>query len=140
MFAGFRPAECAQGGRLMVEQRAPPPVERPDRGNPRRCASQLAAEMLQHPGRDDLDRIERAAGQFEEADLEGERQPVQHGPPSPDGRKLVFTQREEMLDFHRRQSVGKSFLAEISMFPSAHPRDPPQPAGHVARRAVPSAR
>ena len=98
MFAGFRPAERVQGGRLMVEQRAPPPVERPDRGNPRRCTSQLAAEMFQHPGRDDLDRIERAAGHFEEADLKGERQPVQHGPPSSDGRKLVFAQREEVLD------------------------------------------
>ena len=106
----------------MVEQRAPPPVERPDRGNPRRCTSQLAAEMFQHPGRDDLDRIKRAAGHFEEADLKGERQPVQHGPPSSDGRKLVFAQREEVLDLHRRQSVGKSLLAEISMFPSAHPR------------------
>ena len=41
---------------------------------------------------------------------------------SPDGRKLVFAQREEVLDLHRRQSVGKSLLAEISMFPSAHPR------------------
>jgi hypothetical protein len=30
MFAGFRPAERVQGGRLMVEQRALPPVERPD--------------------------------------------------------------------------------------------------------------
>jgi hypothetical protein len=29
--------------------------------------------MFQHPGRDDLDRIERAAGHFEEADLKGER-------------------------------------------------------------------
>jgi hypothetical protein len=37
-------------------------------------------------------------------------------------RKLVFAQREEVLDLHRRQSVGKSLLAEISMFPSAHPR------------------
>jgi hypothetical protein len=77
--------------------------------------------MFQHPGRDDLDRIERAAGHFEEADLKGERQPVQHGPPLSDGRKLVFAQREEVLDLHRRQSVGKSLLAEMSMFPSAHP-------------------
>jgi hypothetical protein len=57
MFTGFDPAERVQGGRLMLEQRAPPPVERSDRGNPRRCTSQLAAEMLQHLGRDDLDRI-----------------------------------------------------------------------------------
>jgi hypothetical protein len=49
MFAGFRPAERVQGGRLMVEQRAPPQVERPDRGNPRRCTSQLAAEMSSPP-------------------------------------------------------------------------------------------
>jgi hypothetical protein len=52
MVARFPAAERKQGGRLMVEQRAPPPVKRPDRGDPRRWTPQLAAEMLQHPGRD----------------------------------------------------------------------------------------
>ena len=52
MLARLRPAEREQSSRLMVEQRASPPVERPDRGNPRRRASELAAEMLQHPGRE----------------------------------------------------------------------------------------
>ena len=140
MLARLRSAERGEGSRLMVEQRASPPVERPDRGNPRRCASELAAEMLQHPGRDDLDRIQRPAGHLEEADLKGERQPVQHPPPSPDGGKLVFAEREEMFDLHRRQGVGESFLAEIPMFPSAHPRALRNRPGASLAATVPSAR
>jgi hypothetical protein len=77
MLARLGPAKRGESGRLMVEQGASPPVERPDRGQSRRRESELAAEMLQHSGRDDLDRIERPAGHLEEADLDGERQPVQ---------------------------------------------------------------
>ena len=43
-----------------------------------------AAESLQSLGHSmvrDLDRIQRPAGHLEEADLESERQPIQHGPP-----------------------------------------------------------
>lgn len=43
MLARLRAAERGEGSRLVVEQRAPPPVERPDRGQPRRRASELAA-------------------------------------------------------------------------------------------------
>ena len=140
MFARLRPAEREQGSRLMIEQRASPPVERTDRSNPRRRASQLAAEMLQHPGRDDLYRIERAAGHLEEADMEGERQPVQHSPAATDGGKLVLTQREEVLGLHRRQRVGKSVPAEIAMLPSAHPRALSNRTGAPLTAALPSAR
>ena len=98
MFAGFPTAEHEQGGCLMIEQGALPPVKRPDGGNPRRGASELAAEMLKHPGRDDLDRIERAAGHLQKTDLEREGQPVQHPTPAPDGGKLVCAESEEMLD------------------------------------------
>src|SRR5262245_27372569 len=102
MLARLCPAKRGESGRLMIEQGAPPPVERPDRGQPPR-ASELAAEMLQHSGRDDLDRIECPAGHLEEADLEGKRQPVQYPPPAPDGRELVFAEREEILDLQCRQ-------------------------------------
>jgi hypothetical protein len=46
--------------RLMVEQRAAAAIEGPDRGDPWRRTGQLVAEMVEHSGRDDLDRIERA--------------------------------------------------------------------------------
>jgi hypothetical protein len=122
MLARLRAAQRGEGGRLMVEQGAPPPVERPDRGQPRRCASELAAKMLQHAGRNDLDRIECPAGHLEKADLERERQPVQHPPPSPDSGVLLLAEREEMLDLDCRQGVGEPFSAEIAVLPSAHPR------------------
>jgi hypothetical protein len=44
-----------------------------------------------------------------------------------------------MLDLHRRQSIGKSFLAEISMLPSAHPRAP-RNRPDTSPGAAPSAR
>ena len=96
--------------------------------------------MLQHPGRNDLDRIERPAGHLEEADLESERQPVQHPPPSPDGGKLLFSQREKVLDLYRRQGIGESFLTEISMLPPAHPRALRSRPVTSPGAAVPSAR
>jgi len=101
MLARFRSAERAERGRLMVKQCASPPIKRPNRGNPRRGASELAAEMFQHSGWDNLDRIERPAGHLEEADLKAERQPVPHPPPSADGGKLVLAEREELFDLHR---------------------------------------
>jgi hypothetical protein len=48
----------------------------------------LTAEMLRTPAG------MRSAGHLEEPDLESERQPVQHPPPSPDGCKLAFFQAE----------------------------------------------
>ena len=88
----------------------------------RRCTSELAAKMLQHAGRNDLDRIECPAGHLEEADLERERQPVQHPPPTPDSGGLLLAEREEMLDLDCRQGVGEPFSAEMAVLPSAHPR------------------
>jgi hypothetical protein len=43
MLARLGPAERSESSRLMIEQSAPSPVERPDRGQPRRYTSELTA-------------------------------------------------------------------------------------------------
>jgi hypothetical protein len=50
MIARLRAAERGEGGRLMVVQGAAAPVERPDRGEPRRRATELAPEISSTPG------------------------------------------------------------------------------------------
>ena len=113
--------------RLMVEQRAAAAIEGADRGDPRWRAGQLMAEMVEHGGRDDLDRVERGAGHLEEADLQRERQPVERPPALTDQDQLVLAQREEMLDLDGRQGCRKPLVAEITLLPAAH-------AGILGRR------
>jgi hypothetical protein len=66
---------------MMLEQGpGAPAIERPDRGDPRRHAIEVPAEMIEDPRGNELNGIEGTAGHPEEADLEGERQPVQGSP------------------------------------------------------------
>ena len=63
---------------MMLEQGpGAPAIERPDRGDPRRHAIEVPAEMIEDPRGNELNRVEGTAGHLEEPDLEGERQPVQ---------------------------------------------------------------
>lgn len=73
--------------------------------------------MIEDPRRNELHGVERPAGHFEEADLQGEGQPVQGAPPLPNRGKLVRVEREEILDLECRQRLGKPFLTEITMLP-----------------------
>lgn len=95
-----------------------PAIERPDRGNPRRRAIDLPANMIEDLRWDQLHRIECPAGQLEKTDLQGERQPVQRSTAFPDRGKLILVEREEVLDLERGQRLGEALLAEISMLPS----------------------
>ena len=51
-------------------------IECPQRGNPRRHAIELPAEMIEDRRRNEFDGGECSAGHLKEPDLEGERQPV----------------------------------------------------------------
>ena len=86
-FAASEQPECR--GMVLEQGPATPAIERPDRGNPRRHAIELAAEMIEDLRRNELHGVERSAGHLEETDLEGERQPVQRGPASPNGDKFL---------------------------------------------------
>ena len=99
----FAAPEQPEGRGMMLEQgTAAPAIEGPDRGDPGRHAVELPAEMVEDPRRNELHGVERSAGQFEEADLQGEGQPVQGTPPLPNRGKLVLIEREEMRDLERR--------------------------------------
>jgi hypothetical protein len=114
----FTASEQSERRGVVLEQGSKTPaIERPDRGNPRRRAIDLPAEMIEDLRRYQLDRVERPAGQLEKADLQGERQPVQRSAAFPDRSKLIFIEREKVLDLERRQRLGKSLLAEVSMLP-----------------------
>ena len=78
----------------MVLEQGPsaPGIERPDRGDPRRLAIELPAEMGEDVRRNALDGVERVAGHFEEADLQPERHPVQGAPAFPDVGKLLLVE------------------------------------------------
>src|SRR5271165_976644 len=87
---------------MMLEQGPmTPAIECPDRGNLRRHAIQLPAEMIEDLRRNELHGVERSAGYFEEPDLEGERQAVQRAPPFPNRGKFALVESEEMLDLER---------------------------------------
>jgi hypothetical protein len=105
---------------MVLEQGSKTPaIERPDRGNPRRRAIDLPAKMIEDLRWYQLHRVERPAGQLEKADLQGERQPVQRSTAFSDRGKLIFIEREEVLDLERGQRLGKAVLAEVSMLPSS---------------------
>ena len=83
----------------MLEQDPPAPaIEGPDRGDARRLAAELPAEVSEDVRRDALDGVERVAGHLEEADLQRERHLVQGAPALPDAGKLLLVEREEVLD------------------------------------------
>jgi hypothetical protein len=87
---------------MVLEQGpATPTVERPDRGNPRWHAIELAAEMIEDLRRNELHGVERSAGHLEETDVESERQPVQRAAPFPNRGKFTLVEREEVLDLER---------------------------------------
>ena len=87
---------------MVLEQGpATPAVERPDRGNPRWHAIELAAKMIEDLRRNELHRVERSAGHLEETDVESERQPVQGAAPFPNRGKFTLVEREEVLDLER---------------------------------------
>jgi hypothetical protein len=98
-FAAFEQPECR--GMVLEPSPATPAVERPDRGNPRWHAIELAAEMIEDLRRNELHRVERSAGHLEETDLKGERQPVQGAAPFPNRGKFTLVEREEVLDLER---------------------------------------
>src|SRR5271169_7072973 len=95
-FAAFEQPECR--GMVLEQGPATPTVERPDRGNPRWHAIELAAEMIEDLRRNELHGVERSAGHLEETDLEGERQLVQGAAPFPNRRKFTLVERKEVLD------------------------------------------
>ena len=74
-------------------------IERPDRGDPRRLAIELPAEVGEDVRRNALDGVERGAGHLEEADLQRERHAVQGAPAFPDFDKFLLVEREEVFDF-----------------------------------------
>src|SRR6516162_849937 len=61
-----------------------PAIECPDRGDPRRYAIYLSAEVIENLRRYQLHRVERSAGYLEKADLQGKRQSVQGSAALPD--------------------------------------------------------
>ena len=87
---GADPLEPEQLGShlLMLEQRPPAPVEGTDRGEPRRGLVELAAEMGEHGLRQDLDRVQQPPRHLQEADVEGQREPVQRRLPLPHAGQL----------------------------------------------------
>ena len=114
----FAALEQPEGRGMMLEQgAAAPAIEGPDRGDPGRHAVELPAEMIEDPRRNELHGVERPAGHFEEADLQGEGQPVQGAPPLPNRGEFARVEREEMRDLECRQCLGKPFLTEITMLP-----------------------
>ena len=77
----FAASEQPERRRMMLEQGpATPAIECPDRGDPRRHAIELPAEMIEDLRRNELHGIECVAGHLEKADLQRERQPVQGTP------------------------------------------------------------
>ena len=106
---------------MMLEQGpGAPAIERPDRGDPRRHAIEVPAEMIEDLRGNELNGVEGTAGHLEEADLEGERQPVQGSPAFSNRSQFALVESEEMLDLERRQRRGKPVLTEVSMFPPTH--------------------
>ena len=93
-------SEQMEGRRVTLEQGPQAPaMEGPDRGDARRLAAELPAEVGEDVRRDALDGVERVAGHLEEANLQGERHSVQGAPALPDASKLLLVEREEVLDF-----------------------------------------
>ncbi len=84
---------------MVLEQGSPATIESPDRGDPRRHAIELPAEMGEDVRRDALHRIERGAGHLEKADLQRERHPIHGAAAFPNLDKLLFVEHEEVLDF-----------------------------------------
>jgi hypothetical protein len=119
-FAASEQPKCR--GVVLEQGPATPAIECPDRGDPRHHAIDLPAEVIEDLRRYQLHRVERSAGHFEKADLQGERQSVQGSAALLDRDKLVLVEREEVLDLKRGQRRGKSLLAEISMLPSVDRR------------------
>lgn len=112
------PEQPKRRGVVLEQGPAPPAIERPNRGDPRRRAIDLPAEMIEDLRRDQLDRVERPAGHLEKAHLQGERQPVQRSATFPDRGKLIFIEPKEVLDLERGERLGETLLAEVSMLPS----------------------
>src|SRR3954468_22660149 len=92
---------------MMLEQGpGAPAIERPDRGDPRRHAIEVPAEMIEDLRGNELNGVEGTAGRLEEADREGERQPVQGSPAFSNRSQLALVESEEMLDLECRQRRG----------------------------------
>ena len=90
---------------MMLEQLGAPAIERPDRGDPRRHAIEVPAEMIEDPRGNELNGVEGTASHLEEPDLEGERQPV-WSPAFSNRSQFALVESEEMLDLERRQRRG----------------------------------
>jgi hypothetical protein len=86
--------------RLMMLEQGPgaPAIERSDGGDPRRHAIEVPAEMIEDLRGNELHGVEGTAGHLEEADLEGERQPVQGSPAFSNQSQFALVESEEMLD------------------------------------------
>ncbi len=88
---------------MMLEQGpSAPAIEGPDRGDPRRHAIELPAEVIEDVRWNALDGVERVAGHFEKANVERERQPVQRAPTFPNPGMFLLVEREEVLDLKSR--------------------------------------
>src|SRR5512147_605608 len=121
MWADHRTSEQSERRLVMLEQGpSAPAIKRSDRGDPRRYAIEVPAEMIEDRRGNELDRVERTAGHLEEADLEGERQPVQGAAAFSNRSQLALVECEEMLNLECRQHLRKPVTAEVSMLPSAH--------------------
>ena len=114
-FTAFKQPECR--GMVLEQGPAAPAIERPNRGNPRWHAIELATEMIEDLRRNELPRVERSASHLEETNLESERQPVQVAAPFPNDAKFTLVESEEVLDLERGQCLGKPLLTKIAMFP-----------------------
>ena len=95
----FTASEQPECRRMVLEQGSPAPaIEGSDRGDPRRLATKLPAEVGEDVRRDALDGVEGGAGHLEEADLQRERHPVQGAPAFPDLGEFLLIEGEEVLD------------------------------------------
>src|SRR3954454_18423599 len=94
-FGASEQPECQ--GMVLEQGPATPAIECPKRGNPRRHAIELPAEMIEDRRRNEFDGIECSTGHLKEPDLEGE----QGASPFPNRGKFVLVKGEEVLDLER---------------------------------------
>ena len=110
-----------QGLLLMLEQcAAPAPVDRPQGCDHRRFHADLLGNAGQHGRRDQPHRVQRAAGQTQEADLHGKAEAIHVATAMRHDHGRVIFEREEVPDLRFGQVGGNRVDSQQPSPPSLH--------------------